>query len=387
MKMVRRIDGISLLEKKETQDIRCGKFVWNTMAMQKEGSRGKGEAEPMSQRTHATTYIIPKEIHFERGRRTSLIPRSGPEDGTGFDTEAAQYSASGGGKGRAVNHRLFASFCEEIGAEHSVLLYHTEVRWLSRGRVLTRVFELHEEIMQFLRNQGSEIADHFENREFILSLAYLADVFMHLNELNVSMQGTAMNMITAREKLSALTRKLPMWIKCIESGNFANFPSLDEAASAEEELPILSEVKEHLQELIQSFQGYFHLEEGSVAQRWIRDPFLFNLDSMDDNDIMKDDLVELQTNDRIRMEFEKMQLDMFWCAQLQAFPQLARRALEVLVPFATTYLCEAGFSTLLHVKTKARNRLDASDDMRRALSKKEPRLNNIINEKQQQKSH
>ena len=62
------------------------------------------------------------------------------------------------------------------------------MRWLSRGRVLTRVFELHEEIMQFLRNQGSEIADHFENREFILSLAYLADVFMHLNELNVSSQ-------------------------------------------------------------------------------------------------------------------------------------------------------------------------------------------------------
>lgn len=60
-----------------------------------------------------------------------------------------------------MNRRPFSPFCEEIGAKHSVLLYHTEVGWLSRGRVLTRVFELHEEIMQFLRNQGSEIADHF----------------------------------------------------------------------------------------------------------------------------------------------------------------------------------------------------------------------------------
>lgn len=124
-----------------------------------------------------------------------------------------------------------------------------------------------------------------------------------------------------------------------------------------------------------------------MAQRWIRDPFLFNLDSMDDNDMMKDDLVELQTNDRIPMEFEKMQLDMFWCAQFKTFPQLAGRALEVLVPFSTTYLCEGGFSTLLHIMTKARNRLDASDDMRLELSKKEPCLNIIINEKQQQKSH
>ena len=108
---------------------------------------------------------------------------------------------------------------------------------------------------------------------------------------------------------------------------------------------------------------------------------------MDDCGIMNGDIVGLQANDRIRMEMESMQLDMFWCAQLKTFPQLAKRALEVLVPFATTYLCEAGFSTLLHIKTKARNRLDASDDMRVALSKKEPRFSIIIEEKQQQKSH
>ncbi|KAK3862332.1 hypothetical protein Pcinc_031801 [Petrolisthes cinctipes] len=279
-----------------------------------------------------------------------------------------------------VDESTDVSFCSQL-----LVFVRSEVAL--RGRVLTRVFELHEEIKQFLRNQDSDIADHFENREFILSLAYLADVFKHLNELNISIQGTGMNMITAREKLSAFTQKLPIWIKRIEKGNVANFPSLDEAAGADEELPILTEMKDHLQELIKSFQGYFHHGEVSVEQRWIRDPFLFNLDSMDDSDIMKDDLVELQANDRIRMEFESMQLDMFWCEQLKLFPQLAERALEVLVPFATTYLCEAGFSALLHIKTKARNRLDASDDMRVALSKKESRFSIIIEEKQQQKSH
>lgn len=70
-------------------------------------------------------------------------------------------------------------------------------------------------------------------------------------------------------------------------------------------------MKDHLQHLIKSLQGYFRHGEVSVEERWIRDPFLFNLDSMDDSDIMKDDLVELLANDRVRMEFESMQLDMF----------------------------------------------------------------------------
>ncbi|XP_076057284.1 protein FAM200C-like [Oratosquilla oratoria] len=130
-------------------------------------------------------------------------------------------------RGRAVNHRLFAYFLKKLELA-TVLLYHTEVKWFSYGRIFARVFELHEDIMQFLRNQGNEITDHFENREFILPLLYLADILTHLNELNVSMQGTGMNIITAREKLSALTKKLSMWIKRIESGNLANSSSLDE---------------------------------------------------------------------------------------------------------------------------------------------------------------
>jgi len=41
-------------------------------------------------------------------------------------------------RGHAFNHRAFKVFCNEVGDQHSVL-FHTEMRWLSRGRVLTRV--------------------------------------------------------------------------------------------------------------------------------------------------------------------------------------------------------------------------------------------------------
>jgi hypothetical protein len=36
-------------------------------------------------------------------------------------------------RSRALNHRLFKIFCQEVGAAQEVLLYHTEVCWLSHG--------------------------------------------------------------------------------------------------------------------------------------------------------------------------------------------------------------------------------------------------------------
>jgi len=76
-------------------------------------------------------------------------------------------------RGWAQNHRLFRSFCDELGSDHSVLLYHTEVRLLSRGVVLNRFFSPREEIKSFLRCRKSDLVILLESPEFIQMLAYI----------------------------------------------------------------------------------------------------------------------------------------------------------------------------------------------------------------------
>jgi hypothetical protein len=91
-------------------------------------------------------------------------------------------------KSRATNLGLFSILRNEMGSEHDELL-HTEVRWLSRENVLSRLFELGSEVQIFLSDTTSDLSNRVTDEMWLSRLAYLADIFCRLSELNKSLQG------------------------------------------------------------------------------------------------------------------------------------------------------------------------------------------------------
>lgn len=84
-------------------------------------------------------------------------------------------------KTRLLKTRLFYAICKEMG--HQAVLFHSEARWLSQGKVLSRVFELREQIRMFLgQEQKKAVAEKLSNENFLAKLAYLSDIFGKFNQ-------------------------------------------------------------------------------------------------------------------------------------------------------------------------------------------------------------
>ena len=99
-------------------------------------------------------------------------------------------------KAGSLHTRQFKELCKDMNAMHEVLLFHTAARWLSKGNVLNRVFEMKDEIKLFLEFKNKEeFLSYFNDNNWITSLAYVADIFEKLNILNLKLQGKNTNII------------------------------------------------------------------------------------------------------------------------------------------------------------------------------------------------
>jgi hypothetical protein len=92
-------------------------------------------------------------------------------------------------KARPTNSRIFGTLCEEMGSIQNCLLTHTEVRWLSCGKILTRISELKNEVFVSLTTHSFHKASCMQDPVLLRTLAYLVNIFLGINVLNLSPQG------------------------------------------------------------------------------------------------------------------------------------------------------------------------------------------------------
>ena len=76
------------------------------------------------------------------------------------------------------------------------------------------------------------------------------------------------------------------------------------------------------------------------------------------------ELAELSSDRSLKLHFKTMSLPSFWLSVSPEYPMLSRKAMTILLPLATTYLCEAASSALTNLKTRYRSKLQVDCDMR-----------------------
>uniref|UniRef100_H2L9V8 DUF4371 domain-containing protein n=1 Tax=Oryzias latipes TaxID=8090 RepID=H2L9V8_ORYLA len=294
-------------------------------------------------------------------------------------------------RSRPLNARLFRSLCENTGAEHTELLLHTEVCWLSRGRVLSRLFELRAEVHTFLTEHGSPHATMFENTDWLAKLCYLADIFRKLSELNMSLQGKDTSILNQYDKVGGFLKKAEMWKRACDQEDFTCFPQLDVFLSNEDvaTAPVKLVIVGHLANLISGFHSYFPvMDEKSVQLDWVRNPFLLSEANRSKLPVThQEKLMEVSSDRGLQMKFGASTLTQFWLCERQEHPELGQKALEQLLPFASTYLCEASFSAMMLIKTKQRNRGCLEKSLITAVASLPPRMTKILSEVQAHISH
>jgi len=216
-------------------------------------------------------------------------------------------------KTRPLKSRFFKKLYEDMGAEHTSLLYYSSARWLSRGYMILRTFELREEIYVFIKEEGHKHASEFSNKEFLIKLAYSCGIFDKLNALNTSLQGINMHLLKSMEKILAFIKKLKLWRRKMNKGTSKDsFLTLQRFLTSNE-VEISQDMKsifvDHLSQLVIWFEKYFQ-NENIDKFSWIQDPLNSTAPS-EFTSTEEESLIELSCDNSLKIKFSSMDLTKF----------------------------------------------------------------------------
>ena len=256
------------------------------------------------------------------------------------------------GRSRGLNHRQFQALLEKLDTEHSDVLSHSRVQWLSLGKVL-RVWVLRKEIMMFLeiKDIQCDFSVNIVDEEWRSDFKFAIDIMKMMNKLNVKLQ---CNGVFAHKKymhVKAFQMKLSLFSRQAGDNKFCHFSWLKEANISS---ILLAKYKVQLDALVVKFDKRFQDFKNLETQfNILSSPFTAEVDSAPE-----DILLDLHANNDLKGKFKSDLLSDFYKSLSDGlFPSLKNFATKFLSLFGSTCICEQAFSYLKINKSKNRSSL------------------------------
>lgn len=303
----------------------------------------------------------------------------------------------------ALQHRQFKEFLSECDSAHSDLLQYNNVRWLSKGQVIERFWQIKEEVTSFLDNLDTQEArKHLEflaNERNMLAVAFLKDILKHLNALNTELQGNGKLICDLIQSVSSFRRKLDIFEKDIASQEFIHFPTiLEYKNNSEIDIAVFSNFMSDLRkEFAARFQDFAEIEKLS---RFLKSPFevspaaewtdvaakLFRLSKP----LLQMEIIDLQEDISLQT-YKTASAEEFWSKHVpEKYGNCKKLAIYLATMFGSTYVCETSFSKMNFLKNQYRSRLTAAhleDTLRISCSPREPNFKKLAQDRKCNFSH
>ena len=89
---------------------------------------------------------------------------------------------------KALNHKQFVGLLEDHETERGGICCRTNVRWLSLGEVVKRLWDLRVEIREVCEMKGKNVSE-LSDAQWIADFAFALDVTAQMKKLTTNVQG------------------------------------------------------------------------------------------------------------------------------------------------------------------------------------------------------
>uniref|UniRef100_A0A096MCI3 HAT C-terminal dimerisation domain-containing protein n=1 Tax=Poecilia formosa TaxID=48698 RepID=A0A096MCI3_POEFO len=281
-------------------------------------------------------------------------------------------------RSKALCHLQFQQFLVDIQAEYGDIVYHNDVRWLSRGSALQR----------FYSQRGNRtILGKLSDPVWLSDFGFLVDITQHLNALNISIQGQNAVVSQLYSHIGAFRTKLLLFQRHLSQTQptTTHFPSLQEIMARFPQNDISAQIRRYaadISSLAEEFQQRFR-DFAAIEKEITIFSAPFSVVPDDAPYDLQLALIELQCDAESRSRHQHLALVDFY---RQLDKDRFRKIQTFLSLFGSTYLCEKTFSVMNINKNSMRTRLtdsDLCDILRVKTTAFEPDLDHLMQSRSQ----